>query len=190
MQDLALRGIWPEGISPSETYYTIEVPGTSEILSCPTENLTYVLSANLGRQYAVYGFDPALERRCDYQIDFDYLAEEQERDMVARRIGQPALAVIPTVVTSVAARVREQHANAQLAGCLDTGSAIVWAQEAKAMLARGVEAEKALTETAWVTWIPRSAGRDHTGMVDQGKALGLKDVIRDAVANASQGRMT
>jgi len=182
LNDLALRAILPDGISPSGMYYTLEIPGTGEMLSCPVENLVFVLSANLGRQYAVHKFDPALERRCDYQIDFGYLDEDTERTLIARRIGQPAMAVIPTVVSRVAARVREQHANAQLSGTLDTGSAVIWAQEAKEMVPR-TDVETALIETAMITWIPRAAGRDHTGQVDQGKALGLQDVIRDAVAN-------
>jgi hypothetical protein len=83
--------------------------------------------------------------------------------------------------------VREQHANAELPGSLDTGSVVVWAQEAKEMVSRMLDVIVALIETARLTWIPRAVGRDHAGRVDEGKALGLVDVIRDAAANASQG---
>ena len=80
------------------------------------------------------------------------------------------------------------HANAELPGTLDTGSVIVWAQEAKEMTGRGMAVREALVETARLTWIPRAAGRDHTGLVDPGRAMGLEDVIDDAVANARGGQ--
>ena len=173
--ELAARGI---STGNASVYYTLEIPGKGETLVCPADKLVWAASANLGRDYAVHGLDPALARRFHYQVEFSYLPESEEVRLIVERTGVSDTS-IPYVVARVAARTREMHANAQLPSCLDTGSAIVWAEEALALIDNGLR--DALIESARHTWIPRVAGLDHTGRVDPGVAAGLEDVIRDAI---------
>jgi hypothetical protein len=83
------------------------------------------------------------------------------------------------VLVNVAVRTREMHANAELPAGLDTASLLVWAGEVKAEVEAGVERKQALLYTAQITWLPRLAGRDHRGLLNEGTALGLEDVITD-----------
>jgi len=158
-------------------YYTLEIPMTGERLACPVENLRVVAACNMGQQYAAYGLDPALERRFQYQLDFTYLDEPDELELVMERTGLDHR--LAAVLVKVAVRTREMHANAELPAELDTASLLVWAGEVKAEVKGGVNRKQALLYTARITWLPRVAGRDHRGLLNEGTALGLEDVITD-----------
>ena len=176
-RELALQGISPRATGPSGMYYTLEIPMTGERLACPVENLRVVAACNMGQQYAAYGLDPALERRFQYQLDFTYLDEQDEFELVMQRTGLDRKLAI--VLVKVAVRTREMHANAELPAELDTASLLVWAGEVKAEVKGGMNCKQALLYTARITWLPRVAGRDHRGLLNEGTALGLEDVITD-----------
>lgn len=176
-RELALQGISPRATSPSGMYYTLEIPMTGERLACPVENLRVVAACNMGQQYAAYGLDPALERRFQYQLDFTYLDGPDELKLVVERTGLDRRLAI--VLVKVATRTREMHANTELPAELDTASLLVWAGEVKAEVETGMDRKQALLYTARITWLPRVAGRDHRGLLNEGTALGLEDVITD-----------
>ena len=58
-------------------------------------------------------------------------------------------------------------------------SLLVWAGEVQAEVEAGMNCKQALLYTARITWLPRVAGRDHRGLLNEGTALGLEDVITD-----------
>lgn len=182
-KDLAAMGVLALGDGP---FYVLEVPETHEVLVAEADKLSFAASANMGRQYAVHDMDPALMRRFTYQVEFKYLGESDEADLVEDRTG--ATAPIPAAVAHVAARTREMYLNALLPLPLDTAGALCWAAEAQALVARGVNPSDALQTIAQWTWIPRVAGLDHAGAVDTGTAAGLEDLVKDAIKDKGGSR--
>ena len=65
-------------------FYLIEAPMTTEIVACPAAHLRIVAAGNFGRVYQVYDLDPAVRRRFDTMIEFDYLPYEQELSLLRR----------------------------------------------------------------------------------------------------------
>ena len=180
---LELQGVVPQGDSPSDRFYYLEIPQTTEILTAPVENLAVVAACNLGSQYAVHPLDPALERRFQFHIEFGYLPAPDEADLVAARTGlTPNLAL---ACARVAAATRLKAENAEVADGLDPASLLTWASEiARAKPLNQTAAQKVFLETARYTWLPRVVGRDHRGLMPAGKAKGIEDAITDQVRNA------
>lgn len=180
---LEIQGVVPQGHSPSHRFYYLEIPQTTEILTCPVENLAVVAACNLGSQYAVHPLDPALERRFPFHIEFGYLPVQDEADLIAARTGiDPKLAL---ACARVAAATRLKAETAEVADGLDPASLLVWAGEiGRARTSTQSAAHKVFLETARYTWLPRVVGRDHRGLVPQPKAKGIEDAIADQVRNA------
>jgi MoxR-like ATPase len=180
---LELQGVTPQGNSPSDRFYYLEIPQTTEILTAPVENLSVVAACNLGSQYAVHPLDPALERRFQFHLEFGYLLIQDEAELVAERTGlAPKLAL---ACARVAAKTREKAENAEVADALDPASLLVWAGEiTRANPKTAAEAQKVFVETARYTWLPRVVGRDHRGLVPRGKAQGIEDAIIDQAKTA------
>jgi len=65
-------------------FYIVEAPMTSEIVACPAARLRIVAAGNFGRAYQVYDLDPAVRRRFDTVIEFDYLEYRDELALVRR----------------------------------------------------------------------------------------------------------
>ena len=145
---------------------------TSEIVWAPVENLRIVGAGNFGTDYAVYPMDPAVRRRFDLIIEFDYLAFEDEQQLVVERTGLNSQ--VAHALCLLAQRTREMRRNTDLPGCIDTGSLLMWA--------RLCERRKAAT-LADIFAIGRlvgaelACGRDHRGMVNAGKFDGLVDYL-------------
>ena len=163
--------------SPSGRYLSLEIPQTGELLVAPVEHFHVLAACNLGSQYAVAEFDPALERRFGTVVEFDYLEPEQESRLL--RASVPALPErLARAMASLAHQVRAQWRNAECAAPLDTGRVIVWARK----VAREPEATPGtVLATARTTWLPVVAGRDHSGLVDRGIAQGLEELVQDLV---------
>ncbi len=180
---LELQGVTPQGNSPSDKFYYLEIPQTTEILTAPVENLMVVAACNLGSQYAVHPLDPALERRFQFHLEFGYLAIQDEANLIAERTGlAPKLAL---ACARVAAKTREKAENAEVADALDPASLLVWAAEiARANPQNATSAQKVFVETARYTWLPRVVGRDHRGLVPKAKAQGIEDAISDQAKTA------
>jgi len=117
------QGIAVEGDGP---FYLVEVPMTSEIVWAPVENLRIVGAGNFGTDYAVYPMDPAVRRRFDIIIEFDYLAFEEEQQLVVGRTGLNSQ--VAHALCLLAQRTREMRRNTDLPGCIDTGSLLMWAR--------------------------------------------------------------
>jgi MoxR-like ATPase len=171
------------GESPSDRYYYLEIPQTTERLAAPVEQLAIVAACNLGSQYAVHPLDPALERRFQFHIEFAYLPIQDEANLIVERTRlAPKLAL---ACARVAAKTREKAENAEVADGLDPASLLVWAGEiARANPKNAATAQTVFVETARYTWLPRVVGRDHRGLVPRAKAQGIEDAIADQAQNA------
>lgn len=106
-------------------YYVIETPITSEIAWCPVQHLRIVAAGNFGRAYAVYNLDPALRRRFDTVLEFDYLESAQELILVQRRTGLAGK--VAQALVQVSQETRRLMGNGEMPGCIDTGSLLNWA---------------------------------------------------------------
>jgi MoxR-like ATPase len=166
------QGVKAEGDGP---FYVIEVPLTSEVVWAPVANLRIVGAGNFGSENAVYAMDPAVRRRFDLILEFDYLELEAEMQLVIERTeleepGAYALCLL-------AQRTREMFRNTDLPGCIDTGSLLMWAK----LCARRKAATLAdLLAIGRLVWQDLACGRDHRGMVNAGKFEGLVDYLTKA----------
>lgn len=173
-EDLARQGVEVEGEGP---FYALELPMLGEVVWAPCANFQVVAAGNFGRQYAVYDLDPAVRRRFGTVLEFDYLPQDQELELVLSRSGI-AYPTVAEIMVKTAAETRRLHANGELPGVVDTGSLIVWAEKATS---RGVNDADGLIHLAESTWMDQVAGRDHTGAVVEANAAAIADFVRSLV---------
>jgi len=152
-------------------FYTLEVPMTSEVVWCLADDLRIVSAGNFGRAYAVCDLDPALRRRFDTVIEFDYLEEAQERRLV-QRLGLSQ--EVARALVTVAHETRRLMANGELPGCIDTASLLNWAGKCQRS---GANKPEAVMQEGGRTWADTVCGRDHTGRVNVGTWKGLVDYL-------------
>jgi hypothetical protein len=153
-------------------FYLLEVPLTSESVWCPVEHLRLIGAGNFGSDYTVYPLDPAVRRRFDLVLDFDYLSLEQEQALVAARTQ-----LSPTVTRAlclVAQYTRQMRRNGDLPGCIDTASLLMWARLCASEPAQTVAAVMTLGRRVWADL---ACGRDHLGLVRTAKFAGLTDYL-------------
>jgi nitric oxide reductase NorQ protein len=159
-----------EGVGP---FYVIEVPMTSEIVWCPTAHLRIIGSGNFGRAYAVHELDPAVRRRFDTVIEFDYLPPGQEIMLAMHKCGLPR--PLAEALVSVASETRRMMGNGELPGCIDTASLLNWGHKC---VRAGVRTTDAVMQQARLTWADLVCGREHTGQVNQGNFEALEDYLK------------
>jgi nitric oxide reductase NorQ protein len=153
-------------------FYLVETPLTSEILACPVQHLRIVAAGNFGRAYAVYDLDPALRRRFDTVLEFDYLEAAQELALVQRRTGLNGK--VAHALVQAAQETRRLMGNGELPGCIDTASLLNWATKCNRMNARSVEG---VMQAAGLTWADTVCGRDHQGRVNAGNFKAIQDYL-------------
>jgi MoxR-like ATPase len=118
-------GMDTEGEGP---FYIVEAPMTSEIITCPAANLRIVAAGNFGRAYQVYDLDPAVRRRFDTVIEFDYLEYQDELSLVQREASSLDAPAAEALVKLAQETRRLQH-NGEMPGCVDTASLLNWAKK-------------------------------------------------------------
>lgn len=153
-------------------FYLVEAPMTSEIVCCPARHLRLVAAGNFGRAYAVYDLDPALRRRFDTVIEFDYLETHQELALVEHRTGLSGK--VAQALVQAAQETRRLMGNGELPGCIDTASLLNWAGKCFRSNARTVEA---VMQMAALTWADTVCGRDHQGRVNAGNFKAIQDYL-------------
>jgi MoxR-like ATPase len=160
------------GVQDNDLYYVIEVPMTSEIVSCPVRNLRFVAAGNFGRSYAVCDLDPALRRRFSTVIEFDYLDFQQEAALLDRETVLEAPAI--DALVKLSCETRRMYANGELPGCIDTASLLNWGRKCAR---HGAESVEGVMRLAALSWADQVCGRDHTGRVNQGAFQALQDYL-------------
>ena len=163
------------GINPGceGPFYIVEAPMTSEIVACPASRLRIVAAGNFGRAYQVYDLDPAVRRRFDTLIEFDYLEYQDELALVQREA--PSLgARTAEVLVKLAQETRRLMSNGEMPGCVDTATLINWAKKCERSTANSPDS---IMQAAKLTWADTVCGRDHTGRVNQGAFKALEDYL-------------
>ena len=153
-------------------FYVVETPMTSEVVWCPARHLRIVAAGNFGRAYAVYDLDPALRRRFDTVLEFDYLDAAQELSLIQRRTGLGGQ--VAKALVQAAQETRRLMGNGELPGCIDTASLLNWAGKCLRSNARTVES---VMQAAALTWADTVCGRDHQGRVNAGNFKALQDYL-------------
>lgn len=153
-------------------FYIVEVPMTSEVVWCPNTHLRIVGAGNFGADYAVYPLDPAVRRRFDVVIEFDYLPLEQEQALVESRAKLPAQ--VARALCLVAQYTRQMRRNGDLPGCIDTASLLGWARQCAQAKAATVADVMRLGQ---LVWADLACGRDHLGLLRSAKFAGLTDYL-------------
>ena len=161
-------------VDDNRDFYVLEIPMTSEILICPAVNLQFVIAGNFGRNYSVYALDPALRRRFETVIEFDYLVAQEECVLVQEHYPGLTVKVIEALV-NVAQETRRMLANGELPGCVDTGSLLHWAAKCDRHGARSIAQ---VMQDARLTWADLVCGRDHIGRVNEGNFQALEDYLK------------
>jgi hypothetical protein len=154
-------------------FYLIETPFTSEIIFCPVVNLRIVAAGNFGRLYHVYDLDPAVRRRFDTVIEFDYLEYQDELVLLHREVPRMGENTSQALI-KLAQETRRLMSNGELPGCIDTASLLNWARKCEGRNASSLEE---LMQVARLTWADLVCGRDHTGRVNQGSFSALEDYL-------------
>ena len=153
--------------------YLAEAPMTSEVVWCPVEHLSIVAAGNFGRAYAVSDLDPAVRRRFDTLIEFDYLGHNEELELVLRETDVNH--GVAEYLVKVAAETRRMLGNAELPGCIDTASLLNWARKCARVKAKTVGD---VMKQAQLTWADLACGRDHTGRINQANFQALSDYLK------------
>ncbi len=153
-------------------FYAIEVPMTSEAVCCPSAHLRIVAAGNFGRAYAVYDLDPAVRRRFDTLIEFDYLLYDQELALLRRETGLDGKLV--EALVKVAHETRRLMENGELPGCIDTASLINWGR--KCLRSQTATVAQVMAQ-ARLTWADLVCGREHTGRVNPGNFQAIQDYL-------------
>ncbi len=153
--------------------YLAEAPMTSEVVWCPVEHLSIVAAGNFGRAYAVSDLDPAMRRRFDTVIEFNYLEHDAELELMLRETDVNR--GVAEYLVKVAAETRRMLGNAELPGCIDTASLLNWARKCARAKAKTVGD---VMRQAQLTWADLACGRDHTGRVNQASFQALSDYLK------------
>jgi hypothetical protein len=154
-------------------FYLVETPLTSEMVVCPSENLRIVAAGNFGRLYQVYDLDPAVRRRFDTVIEFDYLEYQDELAWLHREVPHLGDNASQALV-KLAQETRRLMSNGELPGCIDTASLLNWARKCAGRRAASLDE---LMQAARLTWADMVCGRDHTGRVNRGSFAALEDYL-------------
>jgi len=163
-------GLAVDGDGP---FYMIEAPMTSEIVVCPAAHLRIVAAGNFGRLYQVYDLDPAVRRRFDTVIEFDYLDYREELALVQRETPTLAARAAEALV-KLAQETRRLLSNGEMPGCVDTASLLNWAKKCERVRTITLAG---VMQAAKLTWADTVCGRDHTGRVNQGAFKALEDYL-------------
>ncbi|MBI9046991.1 MAG: AAA family ATPase [Anaerolineaceae bacterium] len=169
-------------VQDDEAYYVVEVPMTSELIWCPVQHLRFVAAGNFGRTYAVYDLDPALRRRFETVLEFEYLEYNQEMTLIKQETGLKDRFL--QIVCKVAMETRRMMGNGELPGCIDTATLINWARKCVLLNSRDITA---VMQAASLTWADQVCGRDHTGKVNTAALKGLADYAH-SIAGHTGGR--
>ena len=153
-------------------FYMVETPMTSETVCCPAQHLRIVTAGNFGRVYAVYDLDPALRRRFDTILEFDYLEVGQELALVQKRTRINSKTA--NALVQVAQETRRLMGNGEMPGCVDTASLLNWAS--KCVRLNACNAHHVM-QVASLTWADTVCGRDHQGRVNAGNFKALQDYL-------------
>jgi MoxR-like ATPase len=164
-----LQGVPVTGGGP---FYVVEVPMTSEVIWCPAVHLRIVAAGNFGRDYAVYDLDPAVRRRFDTVIEFEYPSYDVELKLICERSGLGDK--VASALVKLAGETRRLQSNGELPGSIDTASLLNWARKCARERAATVAQ---VMEQAKLVWADLVCGRDHTGRVNQGSFDGLGDYL-------------
>jgi hypothetical protein len=156
-------------------FYVTEVPMLSETVWTPAANLRFIGAGNFGAEYAVLPIDPAIRRRFDLLLEFDYLPADEEKKLVVERTGLDT--AVAAALCLLAQRTREMRRNAELPGCIDTGSVLLWARLCAARKAATLADALAIGK---LVWADVACGRLSTGAINVGKFDGLVDYLRKA----------
>ena len=164
------------GVEIEETgeFYITEVPMTAEVVHCPTTQLRFIAAGNFGKSFAVYDLDPALRRRFNTVIDFEFLTPKMETALVKRE--HPGLSdTIINALVKVTVETRRMLDNGELPGCVDTASLLNWAGKCERAAAASVIA---VMECARRSWADQVCGRNHLGLINAGSFHALEDYLQ------------
>jgi hypothetical protein len=154
-------------------FYIIETPMTSEVVACPVRQLRIVAAGNFGRLYQVYDLDPAVRRRFDTVIEFDYLEYQDELNLLHREV--PGVSdTTAEVLVKLAQETRRLVSNGELPGCIDTASLLNWGRKCAGSHSSSL---KGIMQSARLAWADIVCGRDHTGRINQGSLKALEDYL-------------
>ncbi len=154
-------------------YYVVEVPLTGEVVLCPVKTLRIVAAGNFGRLYQVYDLDPAVRRRFDTVIEFDYLEYDDELSLLRREAARLDSGTSQSLV-KLAQETRRLMANGEMPGCIDTATLLNWARKCESNTTRTLDG---VMQQAKLSWADIVCGRDHTGRINQGSFKGLEDYL-------------
>lgn len=113
--ELTAMGLTPTTVSPSGWYAALRLPN-GEVLTCPKEHLSWVLTTNMGADHVqVAGkFDAALLSRIDAVIEYQRAEEDERRALYLPASGQNRALVNATLALEDWTTVQANQADSLL----------------------------------------------------------------------------
>ncbi|GBF04698.1 ATPase associated with various cellular activities AAA_5 [Deinococcus aerius] len=175
----------PETMLVGERHHLLPLPN-GEHLCCPAENLTWVLTTNLGEDHLQTAdrFDGALLSRLDLVIDFEY-ADEETACTLYRQIGGSERVADLAYAVELVTRDARQGTGVQPVRALDARKTIALVKEVAALLNEGLEEAAALLCACETVVIPHCCARDGDGRLEKDAVEMLTRRIIEEVLEAA-----
>jgi MoxR-like ATPase len=129
------------------------------------EGFQVIMAMNLGQGYSVNNIDRALINRFEAILEYKYLPEKEERDLLIEQTGVSTQ--LADIMIKVANDTRALRKQKELSTELTPRSLRSWATKYVQRTGRkdGWPSAKDLKESANVTWIPQVVGTDSDGYI-------------------------
>lgn len=157
---------------PDGRYYTLDLPGKSEVLYAPVSHLSVLCTTNIGARYTQSGeLDPALKRRFQLLLEVTYPDEADILPVYEKVAGVQAARVAYDL--EVATRTMTLADGQLLTDPMNIGVTLNYLSEVGALLACGLSLAVALQEALTATLAPFCCAFGDDGLLD---AAGVKSL--------------
>lgn len=169
-------------------YYTLDLPGSGEILYASTRLLSVLCTTNAGSRYTqAGGIDPALMRRFQLTLFVDYPDEAQIMPVYEAVAGAGPARI--AYALEVKTRSMTADHGQSLTEPMNIGTTLNFLEEVRALMDAGVNLTDALKEALRVTAVPFCCELGEDGRPDAAAAksleVELERLLRSGIARAA-----
>lgn len=175
-------GIPEQMLSGGERHYLLPLPN-GEHLTCPVQNLTWVMTTNLGQDHyqTADRLDGALLSRVDLTLEYQAADEEIARKLYLSVAGDERVADVAFQI-ELMTREAMSGRGALPQRALDARKTVAMIKETRSLLDDGLELAAAFLEAFETVALPYCCTRDtQTGMLDEDVREALIGMLQEEV---------
>ncbi|WP_156372719.1 AAA family ATPase, partial [Deinococcus sp. Leaf326] len=180
-------GIPQDMLSGGERHYLLPLPN-GEHLACPVQNLTWVMTTNLGQDHLQTAdrLDGALLSRIDLTLEYREADEQTARALYLQVAGDERIADVAFEAELVTRQAMSTPGALPLRA-LDARKTIALIKEVRTLVDEGEELAVAFLEAFETVALPYCCPRDpHTGALEEAVKEALLGTLREQVLNELQ----